>query len=218
MTTDPLTMANTRQKIGTSTGPFLLTVDYDVPLAELVAAGHYDYVSPDITEEHFSVRRGEPNIESFVVHLSRPTPTDNVVNELERHDLRPATLPELLAFGAQYPNPKHEFPVLALGSIWDDPENGYRRAVRILEHPGDRRLDLTWDHGAEWNQLYHFLAVQKRVCEVFPLSIDQGKSLAEMVASGNYSEVAHDISRGDYGRDERRGDGGYPCPSWSRNG
>ncbi len=189
-------MANTRQKIGTSTGPFLLTVDYDLPLAELAAAGNYDYVSSDITEEHFRVGWGERDIESLLVHLHRPTPTDNVLKELERHDLRPATLPELLAFGAQYPNPQREFPVLALGSIWDDPENSYRRAVRILEHPGDRRLDLTWDHGAQWNQLYHFLAVQKRVCEVFPLSIDQGKSLAEMVASGNYSEVVRGIPEG----------------------
>lgn len=53
-----LTMANKRQKIGTSTGPFLLTVDYDVPL-ELVAAGNYDYVSPDITEEHWVGHAGQ---------------------------------------------------------------------------------------------------------------------------------------------------------------
>ena len=186
-------MANVPHKIGTSAGPYLLTVDYGTPLAELVGAGHYDYVSADITEEYFRVGWGERDIESFVVHLHHPASTNNIVNELERHDLRPATLPELLAFGAQHPDPQREFPVLALGSIWDDPRSGYRRAARILEHPGDRRLDLTWDHGAAWNQIYHFLAVQKRVCETFPLTIDKGKSLVEMVEAGNYSEVARGI-------------------------
>lgn len=192
-------MANVLNKIGTSAGPFLLTVGYDTPFAELVAAGHYDYVSPDITEEHFRVGWGDRDIESFIVHLHLPTSTDNVVKEMERHDLRPATMPELLAFGAQHPNSQREFPILALGSIWDDPQSGYRRAVRILEHPGDRRLDLSWDHGAGWNQIYHFLAVQKQVCEAFTLYIDKGKSLAEMVKAGNYSEVASGIPEGTTG-------------------
>jgi hypothetical protein len=189
-------MANVLHKIGTSAGPFLLTIDYGTPLDELVAAGNYDYISPDITEEHFRVGLGGRDIESFVVHLHRPTSTDNVVNEMDRHDLRPATIPELLAFGAKYPNPQREFPILALGSTWDDPQSGYRRAARILEHPSDRRLDLAWDHGVEWHQLYHFLAVQKQVCEAFPLSVDKGKSLAEMVESGHYSFVAHGIPQG----------------------
>lgn len=184
------------RKIGTSAGPFLLVVDYDTPFAEMVAAGHYDCVSPDITEEHFRLGWGERDIESFVVHLHRPASTDHVVNEMARHDLRPATMPELLAFGAQYADPQRGFPVLALGSIWDDPQNGYRRAVRILEHPGDRRLDLTWDHSSEWHQIYRFLAVQKRICRAFPLSIDKGKSLAEMVESGNYSYVSRGIPQG----------------------
>lgn len=180
-------MTNVR-KIGTSAGPLLVTFDYNTSLAELVAAGNYDYVSPDITEEHFPVGQGQPDIETFLVHFHRAMSSENVVSEMQHHDLRPATMPELLAFGAQYPNSQDEFPILALGSMWED-SNGYRRAGRIFWHPNDRRLDLGWDDDSEWNQLYHFLAIGQRVCETFPLSVDNDKSLAELVEAGNYSYV-----------------------------
>lgn len=177
-------MANV-DKIGTSAGPFLLTVDYDISLAEMVVAGSYNFIYPLITEEQFPVDWGERDIESFLVHFHDPTSSENIVNELGWNDLRPATTPELLAFGAQHPNLQCESPILALGSIWNDPD-GFGRVVRILGRPGDRRLDLSRDHGAEWSQFYHFLAVQKRVCETLPLAVDRSKSFAEMIESGNY--------------------------------
>lgn len=185
-------MTNVLHKIGTSAGPFSLTIDYKSPLAELVVAGSYDAISPAITEEHFPVGWGQPDIEAFLVHFYSPTSSNNAVGEMVRHDLRPATMPELLAFGAQHPSPQCEFPILALGSIWEDP-SGYSRAGRIFGHPSDRRLDLGWEDGSAWNQLYRFLAVQKRICETFPLSIDHGKSLADMVESGSYSYVGRGV-------------------------
>jgi hypothetical protein len=163
----PITMANALHKIGTSTGPFSLTIDYDVPLAELMVAGNYDATSPDITGEHFPVGWGQPDIEAFLVHFYNPTSSHHAAGEMVRHDFRPATMPELLAFGAQHPSPQCEFPILALGSTWEDP-SGYSRAGRIFGYPSDRRLDLGWDDGSEWNRLYRFLAIQKQIFETFP--------------------------------------------------
>jgi hypothetical protein len=177
------------QKMGTVAGPFSLITDYGLPLAELVGAGNYDSVSPDITEAHFPVGWGPPNAESFLVHFHHPVSSKAVVDEMKRHDLRPATMPELLAFGAQHHGPQHEyFPILALGSIWEDP-TGYRRMARIFGHPNDRRLDLGWDDDSEWGQFYRFLAVEKQICERVSFSIGAGKSLAEMVKCSNYGRV-----------------------------
>jgi hypothetical protein len=191
--TQPILNMTNLDKIGTSAGPFSLTVDYDISLADMVAAGDYHYIYPLIIEEHFPVGWGERDIESFLVHLHSPTSSDNIVTELERHDLRPATLPELLAFGAQQ-SPQGQFPILALGSTWNDPED-HRRAVRILGNPGDRRLDLVWDHGVEWYQLYRFLAIQKQVCETLPLVVDKNKSFAERIESGDYLVIGRGIPK-----------------------
>lgn len=169
----PLTMANTRQKIGTSTGPFLLTADYDLPLAELVAAGNYDYVSSDITEEHFRVGWGEQDIESLLMHLHRPTLTDvtrvgvteailvhlgrvmdntDVLHELDRRGLRAGTIRELAALGEQYPDPQFYFPILALRSVL------YRRRFGCLWLNDDcRALKLHLYRGL-WAANYRFLA------------------------------------------------------------
>ena len=90
-------------------------------LAEMIQVGNYDHVNSDITSEHFPVQGKEKvKCEIELICYGRCMQSDDVVRDLESRGMRPATLFELLAFGAQYPEQQREFPVVALGSVWQD--------------------------------------------------------------------------------------------------
>ena len=85
--------------------------------------------------------------------------SDEVLKKLEKLGLRPATLPELLAFGATYPNKQRKFPIVALGSVWRYWE-GYRFVPYLWENGARRDLGLGWlERG--WDAYYRFAAVRK---------------------------------------------------------
>jgi hypothetical protein len=138
---------------------FPLTIDYTKSLAELVAAGGYDYANPNITEENFPVGSGEAEVASVLVHLDRLATSEEVLDELERKGIRAATMVELLAFGAKHPDKQRQFPIIALGSVRTDP-NGDRRVGYLWERPGSRSLDLLW-FVSRWSVRFRFLAVRK---------------------------------------------------------
>ena len=102
---------------------------------------------------------GEMNVEAVLVHLGRNASDKEVLAEMERESLRPATMVELLAFGAQYPETQREFPVVALGSVWTGPQ-GDRDVGYLWGNPGSRQLGLYW-RGDDWFADYRFLAVRK---------------------------------------------------------
>jgi hypothetical protein len=138
---------------------FPITVDYAKSLAEMIAAGKYPYWNECITAENFPIMgEGSVNTEIVLVHFYRDNiEADDAVKELEQMGLRPATLPELLAFGAQYPDAQRESPIIALGSVCA--LSGGVRHVPCLDYWQDRHeLSLHyWDAG--WNDIYRFAAV-----------------------------------------------------------
>jgi len=88
-------------------------------MEEMIAAGQYDSYNRDINSENFPIKEsGSLEVNLEFVHLGRNATTDEVEAELDKHGLRPATLAELLAFGAKYPDVQREFPVIASGSVW----------------------------------------------------------------------------------------------------
>ncbi|MFC1618057.1 hypothetical protein ACFL2B_02135 [Patescibacteria group bacterium] len=138
---------------------FKVTV-LDEPLAKLIAAGNYDYVSGNITSENFSL--DESQIGDFdleLVHLSKYEETGEVLAELDARNLEPARIGHLLGFGTKYPEIQREFPILALGSSWVAPRG--RRGVPVLEGRGAKRgLGLPWC-GYCWDDGCRFLALRK---------------------------------------------------------
>lgn len=137
-----------------------LTVNYDQSLAEMIAAGKYDWVNGDITQKNFPVKgKGQVELPLELVHFGRLVGSDEVLAECERRGLRAATLPELLALGAAYPDPQRQFPIVALGSSWRDRVGD--RFVPLLAVDGrGRGLRLRWFEG-EWRDYDRFLAVRK---------------------------------------------------------
>lgn len=136
-----------------------VTISFDLSLAEMIKVGKYNSVNSDITEKHFPVNgKGTNEVVTELLHFNRYTESEDVFRELDRSGLRPATIEELLAFGAKYPEIQRQFPIVALGSIWRRLDA--RFVPCLWGFSGDRGLNLFW-FGSRWYATCRFLAVRK---------------------------------------------------------
>lgn len=139
---------------------YVVTVNYALSLEEMITAGRYDWKNDNITGKHFSVKgEGMADVEIQLVHFDCVMDSNEVIRELDKMGLRPATLPELLAFGAKFPEIQRQFPVVALGSVWRRLFGD--RFVPFLYGYGDGRdLNLhVFEDG--WRGYCRFAAVRK---------------------------------------------------------
>jgi len=98
---------------------FRVAVNYDQTVKEMVQAGKYDWSGSkfQVTGDTFPVNhRASGTVEIVLVHFHRHIGWQEALGELDKMGFRPAELPELLAFGATYPEKQREFPIIALGS------------------------------------------------------------------------------------------------------
>jgi hypothetical protein len=111
-----------------------LTIDYTLSLAQMIEAGRYTSVHQGFTAEHFLlVGIGQVEVEAQLVHPNKKASTEEVLQHLDSLGLRPAILPELLAFGAQYPDVwKPRGGAVALGTTWVNPD-GEREVPGLYE-------------------------------------------------------------------------------------
>lgn len=158
---------------------YSVPVDLTRTLAEMVAAGKYNYANPNIVEKNFPIQRpsvsedaveGGPyrtpgvqntNTKIVLVHLNKVATTSEVLEYLDKLGLRPARIEELLALGEKFPDVQRQFPVVALGSVWVC--SGESRRVAYLGGSGSgRSMSLDWDDpGRAWREIYRFPAVSK---------------------------------------------------------
>jgi len=141
-------------------GTYKVTVDYGQSLDTMITAGRYDWKNGDINDQNFPIsgrRTSETEIALF--HFNKGMSTDAVLAELDKRGFRAATLPELLALGADQPELQRQFPIIALGSVWRDPIG--IRCVAYLDGSGaERYLNLYW-YGRDWKDICRFAAVRK---------------------------------------------------------
>ena len=135
-------------------------VDYGQTLQQMIANGKYDYANSDITSGNFPMTgNGKQEVVVELVHFGRDMESDAVLKEFEARGLRAVTLPELLAFGSHNPEKQREFPIIALGSVWQG--RGGDRSVPCLSGDGSGRgLYLDWDDD-RWGDYCRFAAVRK---------------------------------------------------------
>ena len=144
----------TKKQVVLDTVEMQIVVDYSLTLAEMISTGQYGWHNDDITDRRFPHQQ-KVTLTSVLVHLNRSASTDEVLAELARRGLRPATCAELLAFGATYPEVQRKFPVAALGQsalVAGSPD-----VPLLYEDDRERRLDLYWA-GIDWGGDYRFLA------------------------------------------------------------
>lgn len=140
---------------------FRLTVDHALSVEEMVAVGKYDWVNSDITHKHFphNRKRGAEEVVAELIHYNRGMSSDDALADFDSKGLRPATLPELLALGEKHPDIQREFPVAALGSVWQS-LGGSRFVACLYRRDAERCLGLIW-FGLGWASGCRFLAVRK---------------------------------------------------------
>ncbi len=140
-------------------GDFEILVDYTQTLEAMIAAGRYDWANSDITAKRFPVEgEGKVTKKAKLYHFNRSMTSEEVIRELDKQGKRPATIEELLAFGAQHPEIQRQFPVVALGS---SAEVGGCRYVAYLRRFGSLRHLLLRYWNGDWRGCYRFLAFDK---------------------------------------------------------
>ena len=136
---------------------YKVVVDYDISLAEMIEAGGYDWVNDDITAEHFPLKsEGKWEVEITLLHFNRFISSDVAIEEADPVIL----LPELLALGARYPELQKQFPVVALGSVWQY-RSGYH-AVPYLWGAGSKCGLVLGLFENDWDPDFRFAVARKR--------------------------------------------------------
>ena len=136
-------------------------VDYNQSLREMIEAGKYDWVNNNIIQENFPVQgEGVQKVELVLIHLNGRMKTKQVLEEFEKQNLRLSRLPELLAFGAKYPNIQKQFRIIALGSVWVNSSGDYRVPyLGGFQGGNGRSLRLGWGRNG-WGNIWRFLAAR----------------------------------------------------------
>lgn len=140
---------------------FPVEVDYSRSLKEMISAGKYEWAHSDIIEEHFPIfGQDKYKVDLELIHFNKVINSDEVLAELKKRGYRPATLPELLAFGAKYPDEPGWYPIVALGSVWLGWRYYYEvpylwSSDRIKRYLFLSRLEDVWPG------FYRFLAVRE---------------------------------------------------------
>jgi len=128
-----------------------------------VAARNYKALVGQPAGDTFPVGSGEESVEAVLVHLGRSASDEEVLAEMDRQGLRPATMAEFSAFGSQYPDQQREFPVVVFGPVWAFPRGyrlvGYHWGL-LGRRNGRRKLHLH-RRGSDWLPSCRFLAVRK---------------------------------------------------------
>ncbi len=137
-----------------------LVVNYDRSVEDGIKAGKHDWSDNNIISSRFpSEEAGTKEVSIELIHFGRYMETDEVLSELDKIGMRPATLKELLALGEKHSDLQREFPIIALGSVWQVPL-GDRNWAYLDRSGSERRLYLRWI-GSEWRVSCRFAAVRK---------------------------------------------------------
>ena len=139
---------------------FPVLVNYNLSVEEAIDAGRFQAVNASITSKNFpSSRSGQADVEIALVRFDQRMSSEEVLRQLDEEGLRAAELPELLAFGAKYPDIQRQFSVVGLGSVWKD-RKGSRNVPCLYTASEGRYLDLHWwDDG--WYSYSRFATLRK---------------------------------------------------------
>lgn len=142
---------------------YKIQIDYSKSLDRMVNAGEYDWVNDNITADHFPVK-GEGRREADIVlfHFDKNMESGDVIAEMNKEGYRPAAIEELAALGREYPDLQRQFPIVAMGSVWQG-SDGYRFVPCLFRFGSERSrsLDLYW-FDLRWSAPFRFAAVRKR--------------------------------------------------------
>lgn len=139
---------------------YLVMVDNDQTLEQMIAAGRYGWKMPNINAKHFPLTgTGKVAVNLELIHFNRAIDTNDVLKEIDARGYRPATIAELLALGASQPELQRQFMIIALGSVYRD-MFGNGEVVSLDGCISSRGLNLSALPGV-WGRLCRFAIVRK---------------------------------------------------------
>ncbi len=111
---------------------FRHTVDYGSLPEEMVAAGRFDWVAPEVSELDLSFdRTGTVEFEARYFQFDRAMRPSDVALHIEHwcpnQRWYPARFENIAAHAAAHPDEQRKFAILGLGSIFDFTSPAYRR-------------------------------------------------------------------------------------------
>lgn len=129
---------------------YRVLVNPQMTVSEGVARGKYDWVDPDVTQEHFPVERigGSRSLRIELVGYPSNTSTEVILRDFAASRRRPSGLAAALAVGEHYPRAQKKRPIVFLGSRWVSP--GGFVCAPVLDMNGRRRelslepYDVSW--------------------------------------------------------------------------
>jgi hypothetical protein len=157
---DPPSLEQQEEFMDTATiRDLTITVDYDKSLPDMIAAGKYDWVNPDITARKFPIKgTGNKKFRTRLFDFGRNTSSEAAVAAMKKEKFTPGGHVHGLAYGATFPEVQRKYPILCLGSSAQ--VSGYRYVVCLFRRGAKRHLDLrSW--GGGWRGGWRFLGVQE---------------------------------------------------------
>jgi hypothetical protein len=156
---DPVRVARAVQVLIDQGGDNLFSIDYNMSLEQMIAAGHYNSKNSDITPKRF------PIVGSGVVevgghkffHFDRTISSGEAEHLIIADGWQLGKIEHLLAHVVAYPEEQCKFPIVALGS--PAVLNGDRVVPYVWGDDAYRGLSLGWwlDY---WHRDCRFLAVR----------------------------------------------------------
>jgi hypothetical protein len=138
---------------------FPVVVDYGRSLDAMITEGRYAFVSGDVNGVNFPFTgSGKVEVSVTLVHLNRMICSDVALSDIASRGFRPATILELLALGATYPELQQQYPIVALGSVCNRPYG--HRFVASLELSSKIRTVSYQRHNRDWEDIYRFACVR----------------------------------------------------------
>ncbi len=142
---------------------FRVVVDYTKTLVWMINNGCYGWVNSNITQEHFppvdSEGKDNQGFEVFLLSFDKGMTSEQILAEMEKQNLRPARIEELLALGAAHQYLQRRFSIVALGSVWQ--ESDAERSVPFLTWAGRERYLTVVSFDPSWSEGIRFAAVRK---------------------------------------------------------
>lgn len=138
--------------------PLSINVIYWNNIYEMITRGCYEVVNPNFNPENFNIfGMGRVQTNVRLVHIGFRSESAEILTEMRRKKLQPAKIEHLLAFGAKYPKKQCQFPVVALGTVWESSTG--QRYVPFLSSTVDGKRSLclgfeSWN----WEDNCRFLA------------------------------------------------------------
>lgn len=86
-------------------------------ISSLIGQANFDYINPDV--RNFGTKKVNLG-EFYLVHFGEPSYTEEVESVLGTEKLMPANVCDLLAFSIVYPDLQRTFPIVAIGSCWEN--------------------------------------------------------------------------------------------------